>query len=107
MSTKKKKKEQAAKKELKAMHLLIEKLAEWGAADSEPFYGLNKVLEAAIRGSEFPVKHADYWELYSSRPGWKSAANKMTKQAKKVYESIQQMPLRDARAFADCYGITF
>jgi hypothetical protein len=107
MSTKKTPREQAAKKELEAMNLLMTDLSAWGAADSEPRYMLDLVMAEALRGNPFPVNRVECWELYSTRPGWKSAASKLTKQAKKVYSAIQDMPLRAARATADWYGITF
>jgi hypothetical protein len=89
-------------KEYQEMKRLMSSLSKWGATDTEPRYHLSVVLVDAIKGRPYKDQN---WELFSSVPGWKGAQQKLNRQAKKLYNAIQNASFREVRELADWEGI--
>lgn len=80
------------------------KYSEFGAWDSEPRWFFESLMRKAIQGESFPTVKAEDWELYSTKPGWKSAAKSLTTAAKKIFDTLQNAPYKDVRELANYYG---
>lgn len=77
---------------------------EWGAQDSEPNGVFASLMAKAVKGEPWVAPKPEYWQLYSSVPGWRRAAQGLTSAAHKVYVKIQKATLLDAQAVAKWYG---
>lgn len=79
-----------------------DKYKEWGATDSEPNGQFVKLMRHAVAGLEFPEVKPEDWQLFTSKPGWKRAAQRLTSAAKKTYTKIRNA--KHAVQVSDWYG---
>ena len=79
-------------------------LSDLGAADSEPNGMFAHLMAKAVKGEPWVEPKPEAWQLYSSLPGWRRAAQRLTSAAHKVYTKIQKASLLDAQAVSKWYG---
>lgn len=75
-----------------------------GGCDTEPRWMFEALMAKAVKGEPWVEPPPEHWQLYSSLPGWKRAAKRLTSAAHKVHVKIQKASLLDAQAVAKWYG---
>lgn len=79
-------------------------ISGFGATDSEPNGFFERLMGMAVSGKAFPSVNPGNWQLYSSKPGWEAAADKLTKAAKIAFDAIQNAPHVQVMELAKYYG---
>lgn len=86
------------KHEISEMESLMCKLAEYGAADSEPDGVFQYLLAKAADGEDVePPSNARGWQLYSSMKGSEEAARRLAAKARGVVELIRGLPVGQSK----------